>query len=200
VGLLIALSQLGVSIEHLLAGVGIAGFVIGFALQDVLSNFASGMMILIYRPYDVGDMVEVGGVFGKVSSMSLVSSTIHTIDNQTLIIPNNKIWGDVIKNVTDQKVRRIDMEFNISLNVDVDEAIKRFKTICQGEDRILSTPEPLIHLDRITLDAQVFMVRPWVKTSDYWPVRWQLHETIKREFDSAGIKFAAHNNEVTIIS
>lgn len=112
-GILIALSQLGIQLGPLLAGLGVAGFIIGFALQDTLSNFASGMMILIYRPFDVGDMVEAGGVMGKVSEMSLVSTTVLTVDNQKLVVPNNKIWGDVIRNVTAQDKRRIDMSFGI---------------------------------------------------------------------------------------
>ena len=101
-GVLIALSQIGISLGPLLAGLGVVGLVIGFALQDTLSNFAAGMMILIYRPFDVGDLVDAGTVNGKVSQMSLVNTTIMTLDNQTIIVPNNKIWGDVIKNVTAQ--------------------------------------------------------------------------------------------------
>ena len=100
IGLLIALSQIGIELAPLLTGFGVAGVIIGFALQDTLSNFASGLMILIYRPYDVGDMVKVAGVQGTVKDMSLVSTTVQTIDNQRLVIPNNKIWGDVINNIT----------------------------------------------------------------------------------------------------
>ena len=111
IGILVALSYLGVEIGHLLAGLGVAGFIIGFALQDTLSNFASGMMILIYRPYDVGDTIEAAGQMGLVKNMNLVSTTLHTFDNQQLIIPNNKIWGDIIRNVTSQDKRRVDGVF-----------------------------------------------------------------------------------------
>ncbi len=107
--LMIALSQLGLDLGPLLAGFGVIGFILGFAMQDSLSNFASGLMILFYRPYDVGDLVDISGVFGKVENMSLVSTSILTLDNQKLVVPNSKIWGDVIKNVTDQHVRRVDM-------------------------------------------------------------------------------------------
>ena len=102
-----------------LAGLGILGFIVGFALQDTLGNFAAGMMILIYRPFDVGDMIEAAGVFGKVSAMNLVSTTILTIDNQTLVVPNGRIWGDVIKNVTHQSRRRVDMTFGVSYTDDI---------------------------------------------------------------------------------
>ena len=108
-GLLVALSQLGIQLGPVLAGLGIAGFIVGFALQDTLANFAAGLMILIYRPYDVGDAVEAGGVMGTVKAMNLVSTTITTWDNQRLVVPNGKIWGDVIRNITAEPNRRVDM-------------------------------------------------------------------------------------------
>lgn len=108
IGVLMALSQIGISLAPMLAGLGVAGFIVGFALQDSLGNFASGAMILIYRPFDVNDFIEVTGASGLVKKMNLVSTTILTFDNQTLVVPNSKIWGDVIKNVTAQNERRID--------------------------------------------------------------------------------------------
>ena len=115
IGILIGLSQIGLNLTPVLTGFGIAGVIVGFALQDTLSNFAAGMMLLIYRPFDVGDFVFAGGVDGKVSHMSLVNTTIKTFDNQIIIVPNGKIWGDVIKNVTHERVRRVDMVFGLSL-------------------------------------------------------------------------------------
>ena len=114
IGIIIVLSRLGINLGPILAGFGIAGIVIGFALQDTLSNFAAGAMILAYQPYDVGDLVEAAGVSGKVRDMNLVSTRILTLDHQTLIVPNSKIWGDVIRNVTFQPRRRVDMVFGIS--------------------------------------------------------------------------------------
>ena len=122
VGILFALSQLGVSVGPLLAGLGIAGIIIGFALQDTLLNFASGMMILLYRPYDVGDLIDAGGEFGTATDMSLVSTVILTIDNQKLVLPNNLIWGGVIRNITAEKTRRVDMTFGISYDDDISKA------------------------------------------------------------------------------
>ncbi len=112
-GVLMALSSVGISLAPMLAGLGVAGFIVGFALQDSLGNFASGAMILLYRPFDVDDLVEVTGASGLVKKMNLVSTTILTLDNQTLVVPNSKIWGDVIKNVTAQKERRVDLEFGL---------------------------------------------------------------------------------------
>jgi small conductance mechanosensitive channel len=193
VGILIALAQLGISLGPLLAGLGIAGVIIGFALQDTLGNFASGIMIIFYRPYDVGDMIVVGGIYGKVESMNLVSSTVLTIDNQTLVIPNSKIWGDVIKNVTHQKTRRVDMEFHAPLSEDVDRMLALFKDITHAHRLALDSPEPLIRLDRIERDSLVFIVKPWVKTTDYWEVYWDIQEAVKRRFDAEAINFPSRH-------
>jgi small conductance mechanosensitive channel len=186
-GLLVALSQLGFEIAPLLAGLGVAGFIVGFALQDTLGNFASGMMILMYRPYDVGDLIEAGGAFGKVSDMSLVCTTILTIDNQTLVVPNTKIWGDVIKNVTAQRVRRVDMVFGISYSDDIPHAEKVLESILEEHERVLKEPEPVVKLHTLGESSVDFIVRPWVNTADYWDVYWDVTREVKMRFDKEGI-------------
>jgi small conductance mechanosensitive channel len=197
-GLLIALSQLGISLGPLLAGLGVAGFIIGFALQDTLANFASGVMILLYRPYDVGDLVDLGGVFGKVNKMSLVSTTILTLDNQTLIIPNKKIWGDVIKNVTAQDLRRVDMIFGISYTDDIPKAERVFAEILQSHDDILDEPAPMIHLHELGDSSVNFIVRPWVKVDDYWDVFWHVTREVKMRFDAEDISIPFPQRDVHI--
>lgn len=186
-GVLIAISQLGIQIGPLLAGLGIAGFVIGFALQDVLSNFASGMMILVYRPFDVGDFVEAGGVTGKVSDMTLVSTKILTLDNQLLFVPNNKIWGDVIRNVTHQDQRRVDLVFGIGYSDDIDKAEKILVSIVDEHKLVLDDPEPAIKLHELGDSSVNFVVRPWVNTEDYWDVYWDITREVKRRFDAEGV-------------
>ena len=186
-GLLVALSQLGFEIGPLLAGLGVAGFIIGFALQDTLGNFASGMMILIYRPYDVGDLIEAAGAFGKVSHMSLVCTTILTIDNQTLVVPNSKIWGDVIKNVTAQGIRRVDMVFGISYGDDIPHAEKVLQSILEDHEKVLKDPEPVVKLHNLGDSSVDFVVRPWVNTVDYWDVYWDVTREVKMRFDKEGI-------------
>ena len=199
-GVLIALSQLGISLGPLLAGLGIAGFVIGFALQDSLSNFASGMMILIYRPFDVGDIVEAGTVFGTVSHMSLVNTTILTIDNQTLVVPNNKIWGDVIKNVTAQSTRRVDLVFGISYSDDIPLAERVLKDIVESHEMVLEDPEPMIKLHELGDSSVNFVVRPWVKTDDYWDVYWDVMRAVKLRFDKEGISMPFPQCDVHLLT
>ena len=198
IGLLVALSQVGIRIGPLFAGLGIVGFVVGFALQDSLSNFASGLMILLYRPYDVGSLIEAGGVFGTVSKMSLVNTTVMTFDNQTIVMPNNKIWGDVIKNVTAQKTRRVDMVFGISYTDDIPKAETIFKEILDSHGKVLKDPEPIVRLHELADSSVNFIVRPWVATGDYWDVYWDITRTIKLRFDSEGISIPFPQRDVHI--
>jgi small conductance mechanosensitive channel len=198
IGLLIALSQIGIELAPLLTGFGVAGVIIGFALQDTLSNFASGLMILIYRPYDVGDMVKVAGVQGTVKDMSLVSTTIQTIDNQRLVIPNNKIWGDVINNITAERVRRVDMVFGIGYSDDIDKAKAVLNDIILAHPLVLKKPEHMIKLHTLNTSSVDFVVRPWVKTDDYWDVYWDVTETVKKRFDEEGITIPFPQRDVHI--
>jgi len=197
-GLLVALSQVGVEVAPLLAGLGVAGFIIGFALQDTLGNFASGVMILLYRPYDVGDLVEAAGVNGKVKDMSLVSTTILTLDNQTLIIPNSKIWGDVIKNVTAQTHRRIDMVFGIGYADDIPKAEKVLREILDAHDGVLDDPEPTVKLHNLGDSSVDFVVRPWVDTDDYWDVYWDVTREVKMRFDAEEISIPFPQRDVHV--
>ncbi len=197
-GILIAISQLGISLGPLLAGLGIAGFIIAFALQDALSNFASGILILLYRPFDVGDTVEAGGVRGKVSHMSLVSTTFMTFDNQKLVVPNNMIWGSVITNVTAQRTRRVDLVFGISYGDDIDKAEAVLHEIVEDHDAVLDNPKPLIKVHELGDSSVNFIVRPWVKTEDYWDTYWDLTKTVKQRFDKEGISIPFPQRDVHI--
>jgi small conductance mechanosensitive channel len=196
VGILIAIGQMGISLGPALAGLGVAGFIIGFALQDSLANFAAGGMILIYRPFDVDDFVEVAGVNGFVKRMSLVSTTVLTIDNQTLVIPNSKIWGDVIKNVTAQKARRVDLVIGVSYSDDVEKVEKVLAEILAADDRILSDPPPVIRLHELGDSSVNFIVRPWATREDFWNVYWDTLRAIKIRFDQEGISIPFPQRDV----
>ncbi|RLE27896.1 MAG: mechanosensitive ion channel protein MscS [Acidobacteria bacterium] len=195
-GFLVALSQFGVEVGPLLAGLGVAGFIVGFALQDTLSNFAAGVMILLYRPYDVGDLVETAGASGTVSDMSLVATTILTLDHQTLVVPNSKIWGDVIKNVTAQKIRRVDMVFGISYSDDIPHAEGVLNDILDSHPMVLDEPERMIKLHNLGESSVDFVVRPWAKTEDYWDVYWDVTREVKMRFDAEKISIPFPQQDV----
>jgi small conductance mechanosensitive channel len=189
-GLLIALSQVGFALGPLLAGFGIAGFIAGFALQETLANFASGVMILIYRPFDIGDTVEAGGASGVVSAMSMVSTRILTDDNQALVVPNGKIWGDVIKNLTVEKTRRVDLSFRVHHDENVEKIEKLLGDIVNSHPKVLKDPAPIVKLNALADASLEFVVRSWVKTEDYWEAYWDLTRAVKLRFDQESIRAA----------
>lgn len=198
IGILVALSQIGFNLGPLFTGLGVAGIVIGFALQDTLSNFAAGMMILIYRPFDVEDIVEAGGVDGMVSHMSLVNTTIRTFDNQIFIVPNSCIWGNTIKNITAEKQRRVDMVFSIGYGDDIDQAEQLLIQILHEHPRVLRSPAPIVKVMTLNHSSVDFVVRPWVKTAHYWDVYWDITKTVKQRFDQSGITIPFPQQEVHI--
>ena len=198
VGVLFALSQLGISVGPLLAGLGIAGIIIGFALQDTLSNFASGMMILLYRPYDVGDLIDAGGEFGTVTEMSLVSTVILTIDNQKLVVPNNLIWQGIIRNITAEKTRRVDMTFGISYDDDIPKVERILEEILASHELVLKDPEPIVKLHTLGESSVDFIVRPWVRTDDYWNVYWDVTREVKMRFDAEGVSIPFPQRDVHV--
>ena len=156
-------------------------------------------MILIYKPYDTGDIIEAAGQKGTVSNMTLVSTTILTFDNQILIIPNNKIWGDIIKNVTSQENRRVDFEFYVNKDADIDQVEGILNEIIQQHELILAEPEPVVKLHNIEKHALEFIARPWVKTADYWQVYWDITRAVKQRFDEESIPQPIPKQDVQII-
>jgi small conductance mechanosensitive channel len=182
----------------MLAGVGIAGVVIGFALQDTLSNFAAGAMILAYQPFDVGDIIEAGGVMGTVRKMSLVSTTILTLDNQTLIVPNKKVWGDVIRNISTQRTRRVDLMFGVGYEDDIEHVERVLKAIVEADARVLKQPAPLIRLHQLADSSVNFVVRLWTVQESYWDVYWDTTRAVKLAFDREGIKIPFPQRELHV--
>jgi len=198
IGFAIALSMLEVPIGPLVAGLGAAGFIIGFAVQGTLSNFASGIMILLYRPFDLDDFVQIGGVSGSVRTMTLVSTTITTPDNQIVVVPNNKIWGDVITNVTGSDTRRIDLVFGIGYEDDIDRATQILTEVVTGHPKVLDDPAPVVRVSELADSSVNFVVRPWSKTSDYWDVRWDVIRDVKKRFDDEGISIPFPQQDIHI--
>ena len=186
-GLMVGLSTLGVSVGPMLAGLGVAGIILGFALQDSLSNLASGAMILLYQPYDVDDHVRVGDVEGVVKRMNLVATTIATFDNQVLVVPNKNIWGDNIVNHTASRVRRVDIQVSFSYDEDIDFVEQVLMEEMKAHDRVLSTPAPTVHISRWDDSAITMMAKPWVRTADYWSTLRALTKRFKQRFDAEEI-------------
>jgi len=198
VGLVVALSMLEVNIGPFLAAIGAAGFIIGFALQGTLSNFAAGIMILLYRPYDIGNFVNVAGVSGTVSAMTLVSTTLTLPDNQTVVIPNNSIWGGIITNVTGSETRRVDMVFGIGYDDDIAKAQSILEKIVKDHPLVLGSPEPVIRVNELADSSVNFVCRPWAKTSDYWTVYWDITRQVKEQFDQSSISIPFPQRDVHV--
>jgi small conductance mechanosensitive channel len=196
IGLIIGLAALEVNIGPVLALIGAAGFVVAFALQDTLSNFASGIMIMLYKPFDVGDFVDVAGVAGVVRSMNLVTTTITTADNQVMVVPNNSIWGNIITNITGSEERRIDLVFGIGYGDDIGHARQVLADVVSEHPLVLSTPEPVIQVHELAESSVNFVCRPWAKTTDYWVVYWDLTRMVKERFDAEGISFPFPQRDV----
>lgn len=198
IGLVIALGEIGVNIAPLVAGIGVLGFVIGFALQDTLGNFAAGVMILINRPFDIGHFIDAAGAKGTVNQMNLFSTTLRTPDNQTIVIPNGKIWGDVITNITGNDTRRIDLEFGIGYEDDIPKAERVLATIIDEHPSVLKDPAPQIKLSALADSSVNFVVRPWVRTADYWDTYFDLTRTVKLRFDEENISIPFPQRDVHV--
>ena len=187
VGVVVAISMLGININPLVAAIGAAGLVIGLALQGTLSNFASGILILVNRPYDVGDVINAGGVFGKVDAMNLFSTRVLTFDNQVMLVPNNQVWNGVITNVTARNTRRVDLVFGIGYGDDLDQAQRVIEEVVAAHPKVHKDPAPTIKVNELADSSVNFVVRPWCATADYWDVYWDLTRQIKQRFDNEGI-------------
>ena len=198
VGFLVILTQLGVQVAPLLAGLGVAGFVVGFAMQNTLSNFAAGGMILGNQPFDVGDEIEVAGVVGTVKRMSLVSTTILTPDNQKLIIPNSNVWGGVIRNRTAQPTRRVDLTFGIGYGDDIDKAEHVLREIVVSHPNVLKEPAPTVKLNQLADSSVIFVVRAWTAQDRHQDVQWDLTRAVKLRFDHEGISIPFPQRELHV--
>ncbi len=192
--------QLGINTTSFLTIIGAAGLAIGLALKDSLANFASGVMLIMFRPIKIGDFVDVGGVTGTVQSIDIFNTTIHSPDNQKHIVPNASITSGVITNVTANDNRRVDLVIGIGYDDDIAKAKGILKAIIKKEERILEDPATNIAVSELGDSSVNFVVRPWVKTSDYWDVYFALTEEIKITFDREGISIPYPQQDVHLFS
>ena len=188
--------QLGINTTSFLTIVGAAGLAIALALKDSLANFASGVMLIMFRPFRVGDFVNTGGVSGTVVSIDLFNTILNTPDNQKVIVPNSAITSNVITNVTANDTRRVDLVIGIGYDDDIKKAKEVLQKVLNEEERVLDTPEANIAVSELADSSVNFVVRPWVKTSEYWNVYFGLTEKIKIAFDKEGISIPYPQQDV----
>ena len=179
---------------------GAAGLAVGLALQGSLANFAAGFLMIIFRPFKVGDFIEGAGVAGVVEAIHIFTTTLKTGDNKLIIIPNAKLSGDNITNYSAQETRRVDMTVGVSYDADLSVVRDVLNDIIGKEERVLTDPAPLVAVAELADNSVNFVVRVWTKTGDYWGVKFDMTETIKNRFDAEGIGIPYPQRDIHIVS
>lgn len=195
-----SLSQLGINTSSLVALIGAAGLAIGLSLQNSLQNFAAGVMLLIFKPFRKGDLIETGGMTGVVEQMGLLVLELRTGDNKTVLLPNGKVFSDSIVNYSNNPTRRIDFTFDISYESNIKQAKEIIERILDENVYVLKDPKPVVAVGALASNSVQLVVRPWVNTSDYWAAYWNIIELVKLEFDKAGVSIPYNQMELHIKS
>jgi len=196
--ILAAIGQLGIQTTSFLAVLGAAGLAVGLALQGSLANFAAGVLIIIFRPFKVGDYIEAGGVAGVVKAISIFTTTLQTPDNKVVIVPNAQVNSGTITNYSANDTRRVDMVFGVGYGDDLDKVRSVIEQVLAADERVLKDPAPLIAVSELADSSVNFNVRPWVNAPDYWGVYFDTHEQIKKRFDQEGISIPFPQQDVHI--
>ncbi|QLD32286.1 mechanosensitive ion channel family protein [Mannheimia varigena] len=192
------LSQLGINTSSLVALIGAAGLAIGLSLQNSLQNFAAGVMLLIFKPFRKGDLIETGGMTGVVEQMGLLVLELRTGDNKTVLLPNGKVFSDSIVNYSNNPTRRIDFTFDISYDSNIKEAKEIIERILETNEYVLKEPKPVVAVGALAANSVQLVVRPWVQTPNYWAAYWEITEQIKLAFDNAGVEIPYNQMELHI--
>jgi len=195
-----AIGQLGVQTASFIAVLGAAGLAVGLALQGSLSNFAAGVMVLIFRPFGIGDLIEGAGVMGVVEDIHIFTTQLKTGDNRTVFIPNGKLISDNLVNFTKKGTRRMDLVIGVGYDDDLKKVKQTLTEILAKEERILKDPAPTVALLEFGDSSVNWAVRPWVTVADYWDVYFNVMEKIKLDFDGAGISIPFPQRDVHLIS
>ena len=191
-----AIGQLGIQTTSFIAIFGAAGLAVGLALQGSLSNFAAGVLIVLFRPYRVGDFIEAAGISGVVEQVQILTTILKTGDNKQIIVPNGQIMDSIITNYSANDKRRVDMVVGVSYDDDLDKVRSTIEELIAAEERVLEEPACTIAVSALADSSVNFVVRPWVKTADYWGVMFDLTEAIKKRFDKEGISFPFPQQDV----
>lgn len=189
-------SMIGVETTSFVAMIGAAGLAIGLALQGTLQNFAGGVILLIFKPFKVGDLIEANGYKGKVEEIHILVTKLVTLQNELVIIPNGTLSNGSLKNFSAQGSIRVDMVIGVSYDADIDEAIRRMKGILERDDRVLESPEPVVGVYEYADSSINLVVRPHTTVENYWPVWFETHYQMKKELDDAGINIPFPQRDV----
>ena len=192
----LVVTQLGVESASLVAVIGAAGLAIGLALQGSLANFAGGVLILIFKPFKVGDTIEAEGHLGSVSEIQILYTVLNTFDNKRIVIPNGSLSNATLINVSVYDKRRCDMTFGIGYDDDIDKAKKVLQRLFEEDERSLTDPAPRICVGGLGDNSVDLMFRPWVATDDLWPYYWDMQEKVKKAFDEEGISIPYPQRDV----
>ena len=198
--ILAALGKMGIETTSFAAILAAAGLAIGLSLQGTLSNFAAGFMLILFRPFKVGDFVEAGGVSGVVEEVQIFNTQLRSGDNKEIIVPNGQIVGSTITNYSAKATRRVDMVIGVGYNDDLKKVRAVLEDILKKDERVLADPAPTIGLIELGESSVNFVVRPWVKSGDYWPVLFDVQEEIKLRFDAEGISIPFPQRDLHIVS
>ncbi len=194
------LARFGIQTTSLIAVFGAAGLAIGLALQGTLSNIAAGVMLLLFRPFKVGDFVEVAGISGTVKCITLFVTELATGDNVQILAPNSQVWGTCVKNFSHHETRRIDCVIGIAYEDNIDNAFASAQAVIDGDDRVLQNPAPMIAVSELGDSAVNLTVRVWCDAGDYWPLRFGLNKSLKERFDTDDISIPYPQRAVHLVN
>jgi small conductance mechanosensitive channel len=195
---LAVLNLFGIQTASVIAVLGAAGLAVGLAMQGTLANFASGVMLLVFRPFKVGDYVEAGGTAGSVKEIGVFSTVLHTPDNVKITVPNSAIYGSTIKNYSANDTRRNDLVIGISYGDDIAQALETIRKVLASDSRVLEEPEPVVAVAELADSSVNLVVRPWCRSSDYWPLRFDLTQGLKEALEAAGCSIPFPQRDVHV--
>ncbi|MDR4492881.1 MAG: mechanosensitive ion channel [Nitrospirales bacterium] len=200
VTLLTVLAQFGIETTSLIAVFGAASLAVGLALQGTLSNVAAGVMLLIFRPFKVGDYVEAGGTAGTVKDMTLFITELATPDNVQILVPNSQVWGTIVKNYSHHETRRVDLVMGIDYTDDIDKAQSVVERVVKADARVLSDPAPLVVVGNLGESSVDLTIRVWCRSGDYWPVKFDLTKQLKQQFDAEQLSIPFPQRTIHLIN
>jgi len=194
-----ALGMIGIQTASIIAVLAAAGLAVGLALQGTLANFAAGVMLLVFRPFRKGDLIEAAGVTGAVDAISIFTTTLSSVDNVAIVVPNAAVWGQTIRNYATNPTRRIDLAVNIAYRDSLQTALDAIRQVVAADPRVLTEPAPTIAVGELGNSAVNILVRPWCSKDVYWDVRWDLTRAIKEGLERAGCTIPSQQHDVRLL-